>query len=404
MSEQLELFKCLLNKDFYNDFKHKVTKELFPEELFDLYDALEFAHSATPGSLITADLWAVFKMLNPTLTTARKTAIYNIINAIKAADSLNIDIAKQTVNRALVEDKANKIARVSLEIASGKHEDWGLLRSLLEADVVKQDIDLVTTNLQNLSADIVATYKWRFNLGELDKAIGPIGPEVFIVLAGNVNTGKSLAAISFVFAPGGFLDQGAKVLYIGNEESLKRTMMRGATCWMGMTKAEIINDPKAVQEHFDKITKHCYMIDDVAMNFNKLNYVVDKLQPDIVVLDMLDNIPVTGTFARGDEKLGKIYREARELAKRHKCAVFGLSQTSAESMGKLYVDFDKLAGSKVDKAASADLVLIIGKLSSDLNADSNDNFRVINVAKSKLEGNGAKVNCQIQPQISRLVA
>lgn len=401
--EKLGLFRALLNKEFYQQFTHKLSKELFPEELWDLFDSLEQAHLSALGNLKPVDLWEKHKELNPTLTTSQKQAIYQLIDNIRITEKLDEYIAKDSLNRALVEDKATRLAQVCLEISHGKHEDWSKIQSILEEDVTKDEVDYISTNLDDLMKEISSTYKYRFNLSDLDKAVGPIGPEVLCILAANVNAGKTLSGISFTFGPKGFLEQGAKVLYIGNEESLKRTVLRGASAYFGVPKDELHKIDKAT-EKFNKLTENFYPIDDVAMNFNKLNHEVAKLKPDIVILDMLDNIAVTGNFQRGDEKLGRIYQSARELAKRHKCAVIGLSQTNAESTGKLYVGFDKLAGSKVDKAAAADLILILGSLSEDTMGDANSNFRVINVAKSKLEGNGAKINCQIIPHLSRLVA
>lgn len=405
MNDKINLFKALLRKEFFDEYKHKLSASMFSDQLEELYDALIYAHLNTDNDIGAGDVWASYKILNPAVTASHKQAVYAIINSIKDAEELDEDIAKQVINRALIEDKATKIAQTALEIAHGRHQDWTKIESILNEDVTKEDIDYVTTDLSELSKDISSTYKWRFNLAELDQKVGPIGPEVFTVLAGNVNAGKSLAAISFVCAPNGFLEQGAKVLYIGNEESLKRTVMRGASSYTGLTKQEIAENLEVAQKAWDKVRNNFYPVDDVTMNFTKLNYLVSKLLPDIVVLDMLDNIKVSGDFQRGDEKLGRIYQSARELAKRFRCAVIGLSQTGAAATGKLHVGFDKLAGSKVDKAAAADLILILGSLSEESIGDGdNSNFRCINVAKSKLEGNGERIHCQIQPMISRLVA
>ncbi len=398
--EKIELFKLLLKKDNYINYRHKLDKEIFPEALQDLYESLEAAHAKTQLDISCRDVWYIHTIRNPTLTEANKNVIKDILGNIAKADEVDANIVEEVVNRALIELKATRIARAALEIAQGKSDDFVHLESLISQDVTKEDIALVTTDIAELSKDIQATYKWRFNLPRLDEAVGPIGPEVFAIFAGPVNSGKSLMGISFTFGPGGFAEQGAKCLYIGNEESLKRTMMRGISAYTGMTKDEIWNAPQEAQQRFNKIRENVYLIDDVTMNFNKLAYIMQKLQPDIVILDMLDKVRITGSFQRGDEKLAKIYEMAREYAKKYKCAVIGLSQTNGDTFGQLIIDQNQLAGSRVDKAANCDLMLTLGQLPSN---EENNNFRRIHVAKSKLEGNAAKIDCAIQPHLSRLV-
>lgn len=400
--EKLEIFKLLLDKNNFNEYRHKLDKAIFPEILWDLVDALYEAHTYTTTDVTLRDVWNVYLTANPTLTTAKQNVVKDILAKINEVESITPEIASHVVAKAMIELKATTIAQKALEIAHGKHEDWSELQRLLDTDVVQDDISLVTTDLSDLNSDISRTYKWRFNLAQLNEFVGPIGPEVFAVLAGPVNSGKSLMAINFVFGPGGFAEQGAKCLYIGNEESLKRTMMRGACCYTGMTKDEIAKDTETAQEQFNHIKDNVYLIDDISMNFNKLNHIVNKLKPDIVVMDMLDKVSITGSFQRGDEKLARIYEQARELAKKHQCAVFGLSQTNAETFGKLVIGQNELANSRVDKAANADLVLTLGQLPSG--AEEDNLFRQIYIAKSKLEGNDKKVNCRIIPKLSRLVA
>ena len=69
---------------------------------------------------------------------------------------------------------------------------------------------------------------------------------------------------------------------------------------------------------------------------------VQKEKPDILVIDQLDKVGVTGTFARTDEKLRAIYTGTREIAKRRSCAIIGISQASADASGKLDITFDTL--------------------------------------------------------------
>lgn len=401
MTEKIEIFKLLLSKDYYNNFRHKLDPEIFPEALQDLYESLIECHATAKGDITARELYAMHQTRHKTLTDANKNVIIEIIRQINEVPIPDKDIAEVLITRALVELKATRIARAALQIAQGNNEDFSEIQRLIDDQSATSDIEEVTNNIEELLEDIQKTYKWEFNLPELNSKVGKIGPEVFAILAGPVNSGKSLMGINFVFGPGGFAEQGAMCLYIGNEESLKRTMLRGISCYTGLTRQELWDNMKQAQEQFNKIAANIKVIDDISMTFSKLEYLTKKYNPDIIVVDMLDKINVGGGWGKSHEKLALIAERAREHAKKFKCAVFGLSQTNGDTFGQLTIDQNQLAGSRVDKAANADLVLTLGQLpSSD---EGGENFRRIFVAKSKLEGNGAKINCQIIPHLSRLV-
>ena len=398
--EKVEIFKLLLRKEYYNAFNHKLDMEIFPSALHDFYESLVEAHKQTKEDVTPRMLYSVHIVRFPALTDANKNVIIDIVKSISEAEDIPEDMAEFLIDKALLELKATRIAQAALAIAHGKSEDFSEIESLLRTDVTVSTIELVTTDVVALVDSLSNTYRWHFNLPDLDQAVGAIGPEVFGIFAGPVNSGKSAMGISFTFGPKGFAEQGAKTVYIGNEESLKRTMMRGVSCWSGMTKTEILDNPLEAQKRFDEIRENIFLIDDYSMTFNKLHHVMDKLTPDIVILDMLDKVKVSGVFQRDDQRLGKIAEMARETAKKYQCAVFGLSQTNGDTFGQLIIEQNELSGSRVDKAANADLVLTLGSLPS---AEDNNNFRRIFVAKSKLEGDKAKINCQLLPHISRIV-
>lgn len=400
--DKIDLFKSLLNKEFWNGNKHRLTPDLFPDLLQDLYESLVATHAETDKDLSCRDLYNTHLSLNPTLTASNRAIVVDLLKQVNEVESLGQDIAQFVLNKALVETKANSIARIALEIAQGKHEDWDSLDKLLSTDVTKDELHLVTTDIKQLFIDKDLGFKWDYNLPELARLLGKVGPGMLNVLAAPVNAGKSALAVSFVAAPGGFLEQGARVLYIGNEESMQhKTMPRVISANTGMTELEVIDDMARAQQIFDKVRKNLLMVQDYGMTFNRLNHIIDKERPDIVVLDMLDKVGVSKSYQREDQRLGAIYEQARESAKRYDTCVFGLSQTDAKSFGKLYYSFDRLHGSKVEKGANADTVITIGAQSGDFNSDVDNNFRVLNIAKSKNDASGKKIQCQIVPSLSR---
>ena len=403
-TEKIDVFKLLLSKEYYNIYRHRIDPEIFPEALQDLFESLVEAHAISLHDVTPRELYELHKTRNKTLTDANKNVIIEIIKQIAECECPSPEISEVLINRSLVELKATRIARAALEIAQGNNEDFSEIQRLIDDNSDTGEIEVITNDLSDLLKDMQETYKWRFNLPALNEAVGKIGPEVFGILAGPVNSGKSLMGIHFVFGPEGFAEQGAKCLYIGNEESLKRTKLRAFSCYTGFTRKELTENIKEAQARFDKIAPNVEVIDDHSMTFSKLEFLTKKYKPDIIIIDMLDKVKVSGFgIGKGYEKLGFIAERAREHAAKFKCAIFGLSQTNGDTFGQLTIDQNQLAGSRVDKSANCDLVLTLGQLPSSENT-GDENFRRIYVAKSKLEGNGAKINCSINPNLSRLVA
>ena len=110
-------------------------------------------------------------------------------------------------------------------------------------------------------------------------------------------------------------------------------------------------------------------------------------KPDIVILDMGDKFARAGGFARQDEALKANAIHARQIAKAHECAIFYMSQLSADAEGKIYLNQAMMEGSRTGKAAEADLMLLIAK-DSVKNPDNKEESpaRHLNVVKNKLSG------------------
>ena len=92
---------------------------------------------------------------------------------------------------------------------------------------------------------------------------------------------------------------------------------------------------------------------------------------------------VDGKFNRGDEKLKEIYLQAREIAKRNKCLVWGVSQASAEADNMREVEYRFLDNSKTGKAGEADLIIGIGKRNDDAGRNG---LRHLCISKNKQNG------------------
>jgi uncharacterized caspase-like protein len=121
---------------------------------------------------------------------------------------------------------------------------------------------------------------------------------------------------------------------------------------------------------------------------------------------MGDKFARTAGFARPDEALKANAIQARQIAKQHNCAMFYMSQLSAEAEGKIVLNQAMMEGSRTGKAAEADLMIMISKNPPVETTDheSEDTQRHINIVKNKLSGWHGIVLTDLEYKIARYVA
>ena len=76
---------------------------------------------------------------------------------------------------------------------------------------------------------------------------------------------------------------------------------------------------------------------------------------------MGDKFAKTVDLLRQDEALKANAVHATQIAKQHECAVFYMSQLSADAEGKVLLNQSMMEGSRTGKAAEADLMVLIAK-------------------------------------------
>ena len=214
-------------------------------------------------------------------------------------------------------------------------------------------------------------------------------------------TGKTTFLVSLCAGPGGFCEQGAKVLILGNEERTTRTKLRAIQSCAGMTRSEIADNPDLATSRYLRVRDNLIMKDVQEWDLDRISNYCRMIKPDVLIVDQADKVGVSGQFNSSHERLRELYRCLRELAKRHDCAVIGVSQASAEAEGKTRVDFSMMEGSKTGKAAEADVVLGIGKHSGTNEDGEPDHTRFLTISKNKLSGYHGSIPVMIEPEIGR---
>lgn len=403
---ETQLLKQLLDVGFYERNKSNLTPSLFDDDALELYEVIVDSHNKYGADLSYDELTQLWQDKNPTSTTAQKRNMDAYIDEIKHEELINQDIASDLLHNLWKRDLGKRIANLGLNMAQGKDGSYDKLRLLIEQSsggVMPTDFDEdITTDIDKLLELNDDTHRFRFNINSLSKVCGGIGRQEFGIIFARPETGKTALSISLPFAPGGYCDQGFRVAYIGNEESVERTMLRAYSSWTGMDKRELHNAPKLAQQRFEEIRDKVHMQSCMGWDVNKVEAYFEKVGADVGIIDQADKIGIEGSFDSDHQRLRSLYTNLREIPKRSNSALWGVSQASNDAEGKTVITPDMMEGSKTGKYAEADIILGVGKYKEEQD-NPDDPIRFITFGKNKISGYHGTIPVKLERFISRYV-
>ena len=391
---ELALIKTLLNREFYNNHKGiRCPDKIFSKDVRKIKQALDTAMETYDSDLSVADLQAVFNRINASMTTATSTAYEDLFKRIDIAEPIKQEIANDTLSQLFQQYVGDRVANLGFDFVNGSENSLEPLRKLLEE--YKDDFTPNTRiEWDDHSFDTVLALsqqetKWKINIPPLADRVEGISGGHFIVVGARPNTGKTSFHASLIAAEGGFAEQGAKCILLTNEEAYNRVVLRyiGASSKM-CVKEELPNNIALARSRYKPVADKIKIKESGGKNMDWVESVVKHERPDIVILDMGDKFAEQRSD-RTDITLRAAAIHARNIAKQYDCAVFWMSQLSAEAQDRTAPNMSMLEGSKTGKAAEADLMLLIG-MSAEVEGEDN-NMRYINVAKNKLSGWHGKI-------------
>ena len=380
-----QLLKKLLVYEFYINNKHKVLEEYFVNELRPLWDTIKKAHEKYETNLTPEWVNQLYKTYNPVASSAATINIANLLDDIEHEDTPPDKLASDILSELFKKEKARQVADIAIGVINGEKnikELVDFVDTFDKVDFINQDnFEEVEFDLDNILEFTSTKNLFPFRLSSMNERIIGAGRQHFVVLFARPEAGKTAFS---VYQAAGYLQQGLKVAYFANEESAKRVYLRLLCSALEKTEADIRTSIKESKKEFkDKYAHNLVMIDGIGMGIEQVEDWVIKNKPDVVFIDQLDKLSVSGSFNRGDERLGRLYTLAREIAKRNDCLVYGVTQCSAEGEGKSKLDYSMMAGSKTDKAAEADLIIGIGK-KAQMNEE--EMIRTFSIPKNKING------------------
>jgi hypothetical protein len=398
-----------MDKEFYDEHRGaRCPDRLFSKDVRKIKQSIDTAMDRYERTVTPAEIEALFMANNPTLTTAQKQAYSHLFQQVQKEQPMGSDVAQEVLSKLFQQVIGEDIANLGFDYVNGSKSSLEPLRDMLEqyGDDFTPNlrIDWEDINLDTILAMTDLESQWTFNIPTLTRKVEGINAGHLIEVGARPNTGKTSFHASLVAGPNGFAWQGARVVVLCNEEGYHRVAHRYITAATGMDKFEIVKHKQEALSIFNRIRDKIMFKDATSRDMSWVESVCKSYKPDIVILDMGDKFARTGGFSRPDEALKANAVHARQIAKQQECAVFYMSQLSAEAEGKVVLNQAMMEGSRTGKAAEADLMLMISKNPTVEGQEEEDNQRHINVVKNKLSGWHGIVHTDLEYKIARYVA
>ena len=397
---ELSIIRSLMDKSFYDDHRgSKCPQRLFSKDVRKIKQSIDTAMDRYERSVTPDEIEALFMSDNPTLTTAQKQAYSSLFSQIKHETPMGSDVAQEVLSKLFQQVVGEDVANIGFDMVNGDAASLESLRNLLERygdDFIPNlNIEWDDITIETLMAKAELEARWSFNIPAVTRKVEGVSGGQLIEVGARPNTGKTSFHASLVASPGGFAHQGAKCIVLCNEEPTHRVGARYLTAAAGMSAREVRDNMSKAKALYQPVMNNIKIKEAGGRDMAWVESVCKSYKPDILVLDMGDKFGVQGSFARQDEALKACAIYARQIAKTYDCAVFYMSQLSADAEGRAQLNQSMMEGSRTGKAAEADLMILIGKAPTVEGQEEDSPLRHINIVKNKLNGWHGMVNCEL---------
>lgn len=324
-----------------------------------------------------------------------------IINVIKA---LPAEVSGVNVLKELTALKKSNLSLDLIGLLSGGKVDEARAKELMEQYLSLSDLSSQVVEEEFQAVQVKDLVDKSFNKGNLiqlwpkalnDACDGGAKPGHHILVFAPTEMGKTLFVINLV---AGFISQGLKVLYIGNEDPAADIYMRFITRMVGRNKYEVIEHPDKAQKVLEEKNYGLFTLVPLAPgNFNQINKLVEKHEAKVVILDQLRNLDVRSEGRT--QQLEKAATEARNLAKSRSVLVVSVTQAGDSASGKRVLSRGDVDSSNVGIPGQVDLMIGLGASAEE----EQRNVRVMSFPKNKLSGRHEHLVVQIDPLTSRVL-
>ncbi len=325
-----------------------------------------------------------------------KDHLFALVNKIKTQDIPKSKM-QSIKDRAYAYFKSQKIKNTLIELASDwKHQTYESMKKKLE-DALKagESKDIGHDYILDVEARMKKDYRDPVSaLAGLDNYIGGglAGGELGVVLA-PPGIGKSMMLVRFATSA---LLQGKKIVYYSLELSEKVIGQRFDACLNNIEIDDVWNFKEIIKEKICELKQKNSGL--VIKSFPKatINNIYSHLEtlasnenfiPDIIFIDYADIMRATTKYTDKRHALTSIYEDVRALAVEFKIPIWTASQTNRGAMEKEKYNLDSI-GESLGKAATADIIISIGRTNDFKNEDA----AVVGILKNRNGRDGIYLN------------
>ena len=231
---------------------------------------------------------------------------------------------------------------------------------------------------------------------QLNDAIGGGAPPgTHIVVFARPETGKSMFCINML---AGFVVNGRRALYIGNEDPAPNIKMRIMNNLTGMTKQEIESNREEANRIVSEVAEDRLIYADLHPGSpSDVRSLVAKYRPDVVLVDQIRNLRTPRNFTKV-EGLEYIAKEMRNIGKEFGCVMVSVTQAGDSADGKIELGMGDIDFSNTGIPATADVLIGIG-CTPQLELFRK---RKLSLPKNKLSGNHNSIDVDVIPELSEV--
>ena len=313
------------------------------------------------------------------------------------------EVSTNNILHEFIESKkrtiANKLATALLagnDEVTDMMEEYGRLNNgELQVDSYEEDLKIwESPRYEELSELFDDRNRITLYPNELNKRVRAVRGAHILIYA-RPETGKTLFTINMVR---GFLDQGLRVLYFGNEDPAAMMLPRFMGCVLNSTREEL--DSLSGDEIDTALNENGWegfiFIHLEPGTFKQIRGLIGRYSPDVVILDQLRNLGGGEGLVVGQEIAGKVMRNIGNVFNVLSISIAQAGESAAE---KLRLGLSDVDSSKTGLPATTDVMIGLGT-----NEERNNHGRrMVSLPKNKLGGDHSFFSINVDESRSRVL-
>ena len=354
------------------------------------------------NSISIDELRVFFFHENPAI---KDKSIYNVLfDQIATLDISNNDVISMALDHVAEYHVSSKAMAMLAAYLSGdsKHGISTLMPMIEEyqslvVGVGDENPDECTDDLHDIMAEIQREgLNWRLSF--LNEAIGPVYPGTLGHVLARPETGKTAFCIDVAaYWAWQLRETDESVLYLSNEENVKRTRARAYASLLGVPVPTLLTKSvDGVRERFNKLGgKNLRFVNQVT-SIDKVEQNIIRYRPKVVIVDQGPKVSIPGNYSSVEVRQ-IIYNKYRNYADKYNNIFLSVGQADAKAENKKWLTYNHADGSKVGIPGECDYIIGVGRDENDMNPD----YRYFCLSKNKLGSTLGKWTARIETAVSR---